>query len=113
MADTAPTSTVATFGSGTEANASGTYIGYFFDESKFAGFIIQLSSTTSPISSQPSPPSSSNTGGQLNMGTQVVETSSSTPAQPSSAPPSPTPTPTPTPSPTPPPPSPPSSGGGY
>ena len=73
--------------------------------------VVQPTSTTSPISSQPSPPSSSNTGGQLNMGTQVVETSSSTPAQPSSAPPSPTPTPTP--SPTPPPPSPPSSGGGY
>ena len=32
MANTAPTSTVVTFGSGTEANASGTYIGYFFDE---------------------------------------------------------------------------------
>jgi len=69
--------------------------------------VIQPTSTTSPISSQPSPPSSSNSGGQLNMGTQVVETSSSTPAQPSSAPPSPTP-----PSPTPTPPSPPSSGGG-
>ena len=42
MADTAPTSTVATFGSGTEANASGTYIGYFFDEvqgySKFGSY---------------------------------------------------------------------------
>jgi len=69
--------------------------------------VIRPTSTTSPISSQPSPPSSSNSGGQLNMGTQVVETSSSTPAQPSSAPPSPTP-----PSPTPTPPSPPSSGGG-
>ena len=42
MDNTAPTSTVATFGSGTEANASGTYIGYFFDEvqgySKFGSY---------------------------------------------------------------------------
>jgi hypothetical protein len=49
MANTAPTSTVATFGSGTEANASGTYIGYFFDEvqgySKFGTYKGNGSST--------------------------------------------------------------------
>jgi hypothetical protein len=32
MNNTAPTSTVATFGTGNEANQSGTYVGYFFDE---------------------------------------------------------------------------------
>ena len=32
MDNTAPTSTVATFGTGNEANQSGTYVGYFFDE---------------------------------------------------------------------------------
>jgi len=42
MNDTAPTSTVVTFGNGNEANQSGTYIGYFFDEvqgySKFGSY---------------------------------------------------------------------------
>ena len=42
MNNTAPTSTVVTFGNGNEANQSGTYIGYFFDEvqgySKFGSY---------------------------------------------------------------------------
>ena len=42
MDNTAPTSTLATFGTGNEANQSGEYVGYFFDEiqgySKFGSY---------------------------------------------------------------------------